>query len=282
MTRRRTRLDKKFDLLREKTERGALKAASSNRALNKLASNKLAVLGLAFVTIMILSSVFAPLVTQYDPQKVDLRMMLKPPSADHILGTDKIGRDVFARIIYGGRISILVGLGSALGAALIGWHEYMGKPREVFSNDSMKGTYLGCSFSNKEIIKYLNKIEAKFHTISEEQIFDQIAEYIDAGKVIGWFNGPMEFGPRALGGRTIIGDARSKKMHSLMNLKIKYRESFRPFAPSVLEEDVSSQFDMQSKSPYMLFVASLKEENCIKMKEKEKNLFGIEKLNIVR
>ena len=172
--------------------------------------------------------------------------------------------------------------GSALGAALIGWHEYMGKPREVFSNDSMKGTYLGCSFSNKEIIKYLNKIEAKFHTISEEQIFDQIAEYIDAGKVIGWFNGPMEFGPRALGGRSIIGDPRSKKMQSLMNLKIKYRESFRPFAPSVLEEDVSSQFDMQSKSPYMLFVASLKEENCIKMKEKEKNLFGIEKLNIVR
>ncbi len=120
MTRRPTRLDKKFNTLREKTEKGSIKAASSNRALNKLASNKLAVLGLAFVTIMILASVFAPLVTQYDPQKIDLRMMLKPPSADHILGTDKIGRDVFARIIYGGRISILVGLGSALGAALIG------------------------------------------------------------------------------------------------------------------------------------------------------------------
>ena len=109
ITRRPTRLDKKFDILREKTEQGTLKAASSNRALSKLAGNKLAVLGLAFVTIMILASVFAPLVTQYDPQKVDLRMMLKPPSADHILGTDKIGRDVFARIIYGGRISILVG-----------------------------------------------------------------------------------------------------------------------------------------------------------------------------
>ena len=108
ITRRPTRLDKKFDILREKTEQGTLKAASSNRALSKLAGNKLAVLGLAFVTIMILASVFAPLVTQYDPQKVDLRMMLKPPSADHILGTDKIGRDVFARIIYGGRISILV------------------------------------------------------------------------------------------------------------------------------------------------------------------------------
>ena len=105
---------------------------------------------------------------------------------------------------------------------------------------------------------------------------------LDEGKVIGWFNGPMEFGPRALGGRSIIGDPRNQNMQSVMNLKIKFRESFRPFAPSVLLEDVSNQFDMNTKSPYMLFVAPVKKEICKKMTEEEQKLFGIEKLNIPR
>ena len=122
----------------------------------------------------------------------------------------------------------------------------------------MKGTYLGCEFSNKEIISYLNKINATFEELKDEELFQKIAQLLDEGKVIGWFNGAMEFGPRALGGRSIIGDPRNSNMQSVMNLKIKYRESFRPFAPSVIEEDVANQFEMNSKSPYMLLVAPVK------------------------
>ncbi len=172
--------------------------------------------------------------------------------------------------------------GSALGAALIGWHDYLNKPRIVNPNDSMKGTYLGCEFSNKEIKTYLEKINAPHNELKDEELFYKIAEIIDEGKVVGWFNGPMEFGPRALGGRSIIGDPRNKKMQSVMNLKIKYRESFRPFAPSVLEEDCSKEFELEVKSPYMLLVAPLKNENCIRMNEVQEKLFGIEKLNIPR
>ena len=172
--------------------------------------------------------------------------------------------------------------GSALGAALIGWHEYLNKPRKVNPSDSMKGTYLGCNFSNEEIINYLKKINAPFETFQDEQLFEKIALQLEEGKVIGWFNGPMEFGPRALGGRSIIGDPRNQAMQSVMNLKIKYRESFRPFAPSVLEEDVASQFEMKNKSPYMLFVSQVKKELCIDMTNEQKQLFGIEKLNIQR
>ena len=113
-------------------------------------------------------------------------------------------------------------------------------------------------------------------------MFELLAEELDSGLVIGWFNGPMEFGPRALGGRSIIGDPRNQKMQSLMNLKIKYRESFRPFAPSVLEEDVSNHFQMNGKSPYMLLVAPVKKELCRPMTEEEDQLFGIEKLNVSR
>ena len=104
----------------------------------------------------------------------------------------------------------------------------------------MKGAYLGCKFSNKKIINYLKKINAPFKQLEDKELFEQLAELLDKGKVIGWFNGPMEFGPRALGGRSIIGDPRNQEMQSVMNLKIKYRESFRPFAPSVLEEDVET------------------------------------------
>ena len=172
--------------------------------------------------------------------------------------------------------------GSSLGAALIGWHEFLNKPRKVNPNDSMKGTYLGCEFTNNEIIDYLKRIKAPFHKFQDEDLFKKLAIYLDAGKVIGWFNGPMEFGPRALGGRSIIGDPRNENMQSVMNLKIKYRESFRPFAPSILEEDVSSKFEIENKSPYMLLVASVKKDLCTKMSVEEENLFGIEKLNISR
>ena len=172
--------------------------------------------------------------------------------------------------------------GSALGAAFLGWYEYFQKPRRINPNDSMKGTYLGCEFLNHEIINYLNKIKAPFQELKDPELFDTLADFLNEGKVIGWFNGPMEFGPRALGGRSIIGDPRNIKMQSIMNLKIKYRESFRPFAPSVLEEDVADQFEMEVKSPYMLIVANVKKELCKKMSKDEKELFGIQKLNIPR
>ena len=172
--------------------------------------------------------------------------------------------------------------GSALGAALVGWHEYLNKPREVNPSDSMKGTYLGCNFSNEEIINYLKHINAPFETYRDEELFEKIALQLEQGKVIGWFNGPMEFGPRALGARSIIGDPRNQEMQTTMNLKIKYRESFRPFAPSVLEEDVASQFEIKNKSPYMLLVSPVKKELCTEMTEEQKQLFGIDKLNIPR
>ena len=159
--------------------------------------------------------------------------------------------------------------GSALGAALVGWHQHQEQERVVNSSDSMKGTYLGPEFSNVDIINYLEQIKAPFQTYSDPELFERLAEELEKGHVIGWFNGPMEFGPRALGGRSIIGDPRNQKMQSVMNLKIKYRESFRPFAPSVLEEDVSNQFEMNAKSPYMLLVAPVKKELCKKMTEEE-------------
>ena len=172
--------------------------------------------------------------------------------------------------------------GSSLGGALIAWHEYLAKPREANPNDAMKGSYLGCEFSNKEIIDYLVKVNASFKQYDDHLLFEEVSKMLDEGKIVGWFNGAMEFGPRALGGRSIIGDPRNKKMQSLMNLKIKYRESFRPFAPSVLEEEVSNQFEIDTKSPYMLIVSSVKQELCKKMSYEESKLFGIEKLNISR
>ena len=172
--------------------------------------------------------------------------------------------------------------GSALGCALLGWHKYYKQPREVNREDSMKGTYLGCNFSNQEIIRYLEGINAPFQSLDDSVLFEELAQILDEGKVIGWFNGAMEFGPRALGGRSIIGDPRNQEMQSVMNLKIKYRESFRPFAPSVLEEDVANQFEMNVKSPYMLLVAPVNRKLCKKMTKEQQQLFGIEKLNIAR
>ena len=172
--------------------------------------------------------------------------------------------------------------GSALGSALIGWHKYLNKERKANKNDSMKGTFLGCEFSNEFIIDYLKEINAPFETIKDPELFEKIAIILDEGKVVGWFNGAMEFGPRALGARSIIGDPRNKNIQRTMNLKIKYRESFRPFAPSVLEEDVSNQFELDCKSPYMLLVSPVKKELCYEMTNNQKKLFGIDKLNIVR
>ena len=172
--------------------------------------------------------------------------------------------------------------GTSLGAALFVWHQHYGNSRKIDPNDSMKGTYLGCNFSNEEIISFLNTINVPYHQKKDEELFNIIARLLDEGNVIGWFNGPMEFGPRALGARSIIGDPRNIEMQSVMNLKIKYRESFRPFAPSILEEEVSNQFDLEDKSPYMLLVAPVKKKLRKIMTEKEKNLFGIEKLNIPR
>tara|TARA_B100000700_G_scaffold328784_1_gene447813 strand:- start:745 stop:2607 length:1863 start_codon:yes stop_codon:yes gene_type:complete len=172
--------------------------------------------------------------------------------------------------------------GSSLGAALIGWYEDLKNPREINPNDSMKGTYLGCNFSNHEIINYLNKIHAPFQTLEDHDLFEKLSHILNEGKIIGWFNGAMEFGPRALGGRSIIGDPRNIEMQSLMNLKIKNRESFRPLAPSVLEKDVSNQFEMENKSPYMLLVASVKKELCKEMNDNQQELFGIEKLKTPR
>ncbi|MCF6268619.1 MAG: carbamoyltransferase [Melioribacteraceae bacterium] len=173
--------------------------------------------------------------------------------------------------------------GGALGAALFIWHQYLGNERSVKQkSDSQKGSYLGPKFENEIIKEFLNLNSIKHEEYSDEDIPEEIAKLLGEEKVIGWFNGRSEFGPRALGNRSIIGDARSQKMQSIMNLKIKFRESFRPFAPSVLEEKVSEYFEMDVASPYMLLVADVKKERQKKMSEAEEKLFGIEKLNIKR
>lgn len=172
--------------------------------------------------------------------------------------------------------------GSSVGAALVAWHQHFNQPRTPHPRDSMQGTYLGPKFSNAEICAYLQRINAPYHTLVDDQLMEELARLLDEGKVIGWFNGAMEFGPRALGGRSIIGDPRNQQMQSTMNLKIKYRESFRPFAPSVLEEEVSSQFEMAAKSPYMLLVAPVRQELRKPMTDEQQKLFGIEKLNVPR
>jgi carbamoyltransferase len=172
--------------------------------------------------------------------------------------------------------------GSALGAALVAWHLHFQGPRSPQPDDAMRGTYLGPRFSNGAVKAYLRSVEAPFHELEDGPLFERLAELLDAGKVIGWFNGAMEFGPRALGGRSILGDPRNRQMQSVMNLKIKYRESFRPFAPSVLEEEAANQFELSASSPYMLLVAPVKAELCTPMGPEAEHLFGIEKLKLSR
>ena len=146
----------------------------------------------------------------------------------------------------------------------------------------MKGSYLGSEFSQENIEKELKSIGAKYEIVDYEKLINQSVEYLTEEKAIGWFQGRMEFGPRALGGRSILADPRSDKMQKNLNLKVKYRESFRPFAPSVLKDDLSSWFDIDVDSPYMLLVANIKKDKRILMTEEQNKLFGIDKLNIKR
>ena len=172
--------------------------------------------------------------------------------------------------------------GGSLGAALALWHIEQGNNRVVGKNDSMKGSYLGCEFDQQQIEKDLNSLGANFQTFEYESLIEKTAGFLANEKAIGWFQGRMEFGPRALGGRSILGDPRSDKMQKNLNLKVKYRESFRPFAPSVLREDLFEWFDINVESPYMLLVAKINLNKKIEMTDDQKNLFGIEKLNIKR
>ena len=172
--------------------------------------------------------------------------------------------------------------GGSLGAALALWHIEKNNERTVQINDDMQGSYLGPEYSQNEIEKILKDIGAKFEVFDEETIIEKTTEDLSNNNIIGWFQGRMEFGPRALGGRSILADARSINMQKDLNLKIKFRESFRPFAPSVLIEDSSSWFDIDKPSPYMLLVAKVKKEKQIKMNDDQKKLFGISKLNVKR
>lgn len=172
--------------------------------------------------------------------------------------------------------------GGALGAALAIHHIHLGQPRVATGKDKMQGSYLGPRYEQSDIEKRLSDVGAKFIALNDEKLFHTCAKTLADGKALGWFQGRMEFGPRALGGRSILGDARSPTMQSLLNLKVKYRESFRPFAPSVLREDVSDWFEHNEDSPYMLLVANVVGKRCRQMSEKEQALFGIEKLNVPR
>ena len=173
--------------------------------------------------------------------------------------------------------------GGSLGAALALWYQELGNKRKLIENrDDMKGSYLGPSFSNNEVENKLKSLGANYEKKDEENLIISITNELKNKKTIGWFQGRMEFGPRALGSRSIIADPRSDKMQKELNLKIKFRESFRPFAPSVLRSDVNDWFDLNCDSPYMLLVANVKKNIQIPMSDKDNRLFGIEKLNIKR
>jgi carbamoyltransferase len=173
--------------------------------------------------------------------------------------------------------------GGALGAALTAWHQYDDQPRKKATGvDHMKGSYLGPRSTSAEIEEFLKRSEAPYELLKDETLYDQVAKDLADGKVVGWLQGRMEFGPRALGGRSILGDARNTKMQSVMNLKIKYRESFRPFAPSVLRERVSDFFEMSTDSPYMLLVAPVQEKRRLPLTADRSSLWGIDLLNVPR
>jgi carbamoyltransferase len=172
--------------------------------------------------------------------------------------------------------------GGAVGAALCAWHLFLDKPRSVNGADRMQGAYLGPHFDNDHILSWLQAENIPHQRLDDAQLMPKLAELLDNENVIGWFQGRMEFGPRALGGRSILGDPRSPKMQSVMNLKIKYRESFRPFAPSILADRVADFFAYRSSSPYMLMVAPVNEAKRIPMTAEQEQLFGIDKLNVPR
>jgi carbamoyltransferase len=174
--------------------------------------------------------------------------------------------------------------GGALGSALLAWHQQLGNPRKVpGKGDSMRGSYLGPAFTQEDSLKRLKAMGAKVQVVNDEaKLIDTVAKALAEGKAVGWHSGRMEFGPRALGARSILGDPRSPEMQRTLNLKVKFRESFRPFAPSVLREDVSKWFDMNTDSPYMLLVADVEKKQQKQMTAAQEKLFGIEKLNIPR
>jgi carbamoyltransferase len=173
--------------------------------------------------------------------------------------------------------------GGAVGVAMAAWHRLEGQARKVNGrDDAMRGALLGPSFSNEEIERFLTKQGAPYVRVKDDELVDQVAQALAAGKIIGWFQGRMEFGPRALGSRSMIGDARSPEMQSVMNLKIKYRESFRPFAPSVLRERVADYFEMDTDSPYMLLVAPVLKKRWTEITEEQERLWGIQLLKVPR
>lgn len=173
--------------------------------------------------------------------------------------------------------------GAALGAALFAWHQYLGHEREADEKtDMMSGSYLGPDFSDQTIQEFLDKEGVSYETLKQDDLVNQVVELIAQEKVVGWFQGRMEFGPRALGNRSILGDARSEKIQELMNLKIKFRESFRPFAPSVLRERAQDFFEIESQSPYMLLVAPVKLQVRCDVSSGEASLKGLDKLSVVR
>ena len=172
--------------------------------------------------------------------------------------------------------------GGAVGAALSAWHEYLSNERHAKDPDGMQGSYLGPAFSLDEIKEYLRSVNASYRELADVALMKESAALLEQGCVLGWFQGRMEYGPRALGNRSILGDPRNKKMQSIMNLKIKYRESFRPFAPAVIAGKVSEWFELKAKSPYMQLVANVKSDKCLELENGQENLFGIDKLNIPR
>ena len=174
--------------------------------------------------------------------------------------------------------------GGALGAALAAWHQELDHDRAVDKSkrDAMNGSYLGPAFAQPEINRRLKKVGAVFEEFKEDRVIERTVEALVEGKAVGWFSGRMEFGPRALGGRSNLGDPRSESMQKLLNLKVKFRESFRPFAPSILREDMAEWFDLDHDSPYMLFVDQVRQDRRRQMTPDEEALFGIEKLNVRR
>ena len=172
--------------------------------------------------------------------------------------------------------------GGSIGAALYGYYNNFNKKRVIQKTDSMNGSFLGPKYTNNEIKRTLDKLRIRYEFINTDKIFNKTIKLIIQGKTVGWFQGRMEFGPRALGHRSIIGDPRSKKMQKIMNLKIKFRESFRPFAPSILEEDSKEWFNISCKSPYMLFVAQLNQSKRVNLKPGQKNLKGLRLLYVNR
>ncbi len=173
--------------------------------------------------------------------------------------------------------------GGAVGAALAVWHQFLGRERKLNgSGDLMEGAFLGPAYSQPDVETRLTKAGALFTVVSNEDVIEQTATSLAGGEAVGWMQGRMEFGPRALGARSILGDPRSPAMQKTLNLRVKYRESFRPFAPAVLREDVSDWFELEADSPYMLLVAGVKSERRRRMTNEEEALFGIDKLNVVR